>query len=115
MEIIGGFLPFAAVDKVIPVGDLIVDRAAVVAIGNAAVHAARRLLPDLRLGKRDDKFFPVPQALFDRPILPIGAIDFQKPGRLSHLVSVSRPTGALRRRPTRINSPKTSLSMSETS
>ena len=37
-------LPVAVIDEVVPVGDLVVDRAAGVTIGNAAIHAARRLL-----------------------------------------------------------------------
>ena len=36
-------LPLVAVDEVVPVGDLVVHRAAGVAIGDAAVHAARGL------------------------------------------------------------------------
>jgi hypothetical protein len=36
-------LPLAVVDEVVPVRDLVVHRTAVVTIGNAAVHAARRL------------------------------------------------------------------------
>ena len=48
-EVVGGVqverrrLPLVAVDEVVPVRDLVVDRAAVVAVGDAAVHAARRL------------------------------------------------------------------------
>ena len=36
-------LPVGVIDEVVPVRDLVVDRAAVVTIGNAAVHAARGL------------------------------------------------------------------------
>ena len=38
-------LPLVAVDEVVPVGDQVVDRAALVAERDAAIHAARRLLP----------------------------------------------------------------------
>src|SRR5262249_20811232 len=37
-------LPLVAIDEIVPVGDLVVHRAAVVTVGNAAVHAARGLL-----------------------------------------------------------------------
>src|ERR1700691_2522949 len=43
-QIARGFGPVAAVCEVIPVGDLVVDRAADVTIGDAAIHAARRLI-----------------------------------------------------------------------
>ena len=36
--------PIAAIGEVVPVGDLVVDRTAYVTIGDAAVHAARRLI-----------------------------------------------------------------------
>src|SRR5262245_64343945 len=37
-------LPVAAIDEVVPVGDLVVHRTAGVAIRDAAIHAARRLV-----------------------------------------------------------------------
>ena len=79
MEIFSGFFPVADVDEVVPIGDLIVDRAARVAIGNSAIHAASRLFLDLRLGQRNDEFLVVLYALFDRLVLPVGAVDLQKP------------------------------------
>ena len=36
--------PVAAIDEVVPVRDLVVDRTADVTIGDAAIHAARRLI-----------------------------------------------------------------------
>ena len=48
-------VPVGVVDEVVPVGDLVVHRAAGVAIGNAAIHAARRLLPiSASLGADDE-------------------------------------------------------------
>ena len=38
-----GLVPVVAVDQVVPVGDEVAERAAVVAERDAAVHAARRL------------------------------------------------------------------------
>ena len=65
VQVARGLFPVAAIDEVVPVRDLVVDRAAgrragdgvgAVAIGNAAVHAARRLLADVLLGQREDEF-----------------------------------------------------------
>ena len=47
--------PLVAIDQIVPVGDLVVDRAALVTEGNAAIHAARRLLADLGVGQRMDE------------------------------------------------------------
>ena len=66
-----GFLPKAAVDEVVPLGDEVVDRAsaghaadegAAVAEWNAAVHATRRLLLELRLVHVFVEFIPVVDA-----------------------------------------------------
>ena len=49
-KIVGGmkvarcFLPAVVVDQIIPVWNLVIDRATIVAIGNAAIHAACRLV-----------------------------------------------------------------------
>ena len=44
-QVARGFLPLAAIGEVVPIRDLIVDRAARVTIGDAAIHAPRRLVP----------------------------------------------------------------------
>ena len=58
-------VPIAAIDQVVPVRDLVVDRAAdrragqpagAVAIGHAAIHAARGLVAQLLLGQRQHEF-----------------------------------------------------------
>ena len=60
--------PVAGVDEVVPVRDLVVDRAAgrrvrdgvgAVTIRHAAIHAARGLLADVLLRKRQNEFFVV--------------------------------------------------------
>ena len=45
-------LPAVAVDEVVPVGDQVAQRAAVVAEGHAAFHAAGALVAQLALGPR---------------------------------------------------------------
>ena len=42
--------PLVAIDQIVPVGDQVVDRTAVVTERNAAIHAARGLLADLGAG-----------------------------------------------------------------
>ena len=43
MQHLQRLLPIATIDQVVPVGDDVVDRAGIVAEGNAAIHAARSL------------------------------------------------------------------------
>ena len=70
-EIVGGvqradgFAPAAAIDQIVPVGNDVVQRAAGVAEGNAAIHAARALRADFLLGKRLVDLEPVVDALGD--------------------------------------------------
>ncbi len=60
-------LPAAAVHEVVPVGDDVPERAALVTEGNAAIHAARALLLQLVLGELALELVPVLQTLRDRP------------------------------------------------
>src|SRR5438309_659518 len=77
-------LPLLAIDQIVPVRDQIVDRAALVAERDAAIHAARGLGAQGRFRKRFRELLP---ALFARRgllIAAIGALDLEKPGRLAH-------------------------------
>jgi hypothetical protein len=90
VQVCGRRLPVAAIDEVVPVRDLVVDRAARVTIRNAAVHAARRLIAGLLLGERHDEFVPMLDASLDRLVFAVGTCELEKPGRLAHrVVSVS--------------------------
>jgi hypothetical protein len=84
MEIFSGFFPVAEIDEVIPIGDLIVDGAASVAIGDAAIHAAGSLFLNLGRSERDDKFLIILHPIFDGLVFPVGAVDLQKPPYLAH-------------------------------
>src|SRR5690606_17295451 len=79
-----GSLPVALIDEIVPVGDLVVHRAAVVAVGDSAVHAARRLRAHLVLRQRHHELAPVPYALLDRLVAPVDALEFQEAGNLAH-------------------------------
>src|ERR1700727_3085740 len=87
-QIARGFRPVAAVCEVIPVGDLVVDRAADVTIGDTAIHAARRLIARRLLAQRQHKLAIVADSVGGRRITPVRAIDLQKPRDLAHLGSL---------------------------
>src|SRR5262249_37069777 len=83
VQVARGFFPVALVDEVVEVGDLVVDRAAgdarlrragAVAIGNAAIHAARGLVARLFLRERDDELVEMPHALGDRGVLAVAPL-----------------------------------------
>ncbi len=78
---------FAVVDEVVEVRDLVVDRAAgraglhragAVAIGDAAVHAARGLVARVLLAQRNDEFLEILHPLRDRRIFAVVTLDLKK-------------------------------------
>src|SRR3984957_19489272 len=94
MQVARGFLPVVLINQVVEVGDLVVDRTArgagrdragAVAIGNAAIHAARGLVARFLLRQRDDEFLKILQPFGDRRIFAVVPFDFQKTGYLAHL------------------------------
>ena len=100
-EVVGGVQPLdrvapvVAVDEVVPVGDQVAERAAVVAERDAAVHAA----PGLRAAsvvrrERLVDLLPVAQPHRHRPPRRRLALLLEEPGRLTH----ARPPSRLRQR-----------------
>src|SRR6202035_717376 len=75
--------------EIVPVGDLVVHRAAGVTIGHAAIHAARGLRPVLLLGQRQDEFAPMLDALLDRLVVAVVALELEKAGDLAHSYSAA--------------------------
>ena len=78
VQVARGLLPVAAIDEVVPVRDLVVHRAAgrragddvgAVAIGDAAIHAARGLGARLLLRQRQHELAPMLDALLDRLVV----------------------------------------------
>src|SRR5437899_173799 len=67
VEPLNRVLPAPAIDEVVPVGDDVPERTALVAKGDAAVHAARALLAQLVLRELALELAPILQTLFDRP------------------------------------------------
>ena len=80
--------PVAAIGEIVPVGDLVVDRTADVTIGDAAIHAARRLIARRLLAQRQHELAIVADSVGGRRITPVRAIDLQKPRDLAHLATL---------------------------
>ena len=78
------FLPVAVEHQIVPVRNDVVDRAAVGAEGNAAIHAARTLRPGLLLVQGGDEFLVVLQANSDRLVGLLDPVKFEKSGGLAH-------------------------------
>ncbi len=91
VQIAGGFLPIRMIDEIVPVGDLIIDRAAAVAIGNAAIHAARRLILRRLFRERDHELLIVANSVGCGRIAPVAPVDFQESCHLAH----ENPSAAL--------------------
>jgi hypothetical protein len=89
-EIVGGvqlrdrLLPAVAVDKIVPVGDQVAQRTAVVAERHAAFHAARALVAQLAHRALHDELFVVVCALARIAIGDPVPLDLQKPAELAH-------------------------------
>ena len=71
-------LPAVAADQLVPVGDQVVDRTAVVAERDAAIHAARALLAHLGRRQRQDELLPRLEARLDLLVRPILALDLEE-------------------------------------
>src|SRR3984957_6429670 len=82
-----GFGPVAAIGEVVPVGDLVVHRTADVTIGNAAIHATRRLIARRLLAQRQNELAIMADSVGGRRITPVRPINLQKPCDLTHLAA----------------------------
>ncbi|MGY4422862.1 hypothetical protein ACVWY2_005311 [Bradyrhizobium sp. JR6.1] len=93
VQVARGLFPVALIDEVVEIGDLVVDRAArrarrgragAVAIRDAAVHAARGLVPRVLLAQRNDELVEVLEPLGDRLVLAVMPLDLEKTCDLTH-------------------------------
>ena len=85
-------LPAVAVDEVVPVGDQVAQRAAVVAERHAAVHAARALRGELLVGALDDELLVGVLAADALGRVVVGdpdALDLQEAAELAHQAAIS--------------------------
>ena len=85
MQVARRLFPIAAIDEVVPVRDLVVHRAAGMAVGNAAIHAARRLVARAFLAERNEEFAVVANAIRRRQILAVAAVDLEETRYLTHI------------------------------
>ena len=85
VEAANGGLPTVVVDEIVPVGDEIVDRAAGVAEGHAAVHAASALLALLFFGEWLVDFEPVANALIGLAARGLFPLNLKKACDLTHV------------------------------
>ena len=99
-EIVGGVevadraFPVAAVDEVVPVGNLVVHRAAVrpVTERHAAIHAARGLFLDFLVRHRERELPEMTDAIRGRLILVHLPVDLEETCHLAHF-SLTQPGG----------------------
>src|SRR5258707_13363476 len=93
VQVARGFFPVVLVDQIVEIRNLVVDRAArrarshragAVAIGNPAIHAARRLVAGILFAQRDDELTKALHALGDRLIFAIAPLDLQTTWKLAH-------------------------------
>jgi hypothetical protein len=82
------------VDEVVPVWNLVVDRASIVTKGNAAVHAARRLAARRFVRQGNDEFAIVANAVGRRLIFAVSPVNLEKPGHLTHFLCTFRASTA---------------------
>ena len=79
-----GILPVITMHHLVPVRDDVVDGATVMAIWDAAIHAARALLGHFCIAGDKDEFLIMLDALTRWRITPVSARDFHKPGWFTH-------------------------------
>ena len=78
MQIDERFLPIGAIDQIVPIGDLVIDRTAFMTIGNTAIHATRGLALHFMVIQGNDEFPEITDSVAGRQILSILPIDFEK-------------------------------------
>ena len=84
VQAVDGLPPVLPVDEVVPVGDQVPQRAAGVAEGHAAVHAARGLALEFLFGHRLVDVAVVLEALLDGPLRGGLAPDLEEALGISH-------------------------------
>src|SRR5581483_4400690 len=91
VQAIDRVLPAAAIDEVVPIGNHVTKRAALMAKRNAAIHAARALLLQLVFRIRPHDLLPVTHTLRDRPIRLLGAFELDEAFDITHAPRPSPP------------------------
>ena len=81
---INGVFPIALKHQLVEVRNNVVDRAATVTKGRAAIHTARRLLLGTRIVQANYKLFVVFQALFRRQVRLFNTFKIHEPSNFTH-------------------------------
>ena len=82
-----GVLPIAFIYQMVPVRDDVVNRATVVTIGNAAIHAAARLRLQGCIIWLQAKFAVIVQALLRIEIIALAPVEFEEACILAHVLA----------------------------
>ena len=77
-------VPPVAVDEIVPVGDQVAERAALMAERNAAIHAPRGLILEPGLGIGEIHLAPVAEAFGHGPRRRLLPLDFDEAGGFTH-------------------------------
>ena len=85
MKSLDGSRPVTPIDEVVPLRDEVAERAAFMAEGNPAVHAAGALCPRLVLAEWLVDLAPVSKAHRHGPTLGELAVELQESGGLTHV------------------------------
>ena len=87
MQVADRRIPVAPIDKIVPVRNLVVNGAArrPMAIGHAAVHAARRLFLHFLVRHRQRELVEMPDAVGSRLVLVYLPVDFEEARYLAHV------------------------------
>ncbi len=94
MQLNDRLVPLAAVHEVVPVGDQVAERAALVTEGHAAVHAARALATQLILALKPEVRLVVGDALLRVALVEADPMDLQKAPELTHSAPPPQPLAA---------------------
>ena len=89
VELLERLLPTVAIDEVVPVGDEVPDRTAVMTERDAALHAAGGLLAQLDERQRADELAEVADALRRRPLGRLDAVQVEEGADLAHYAASS--------------------------
>ena len=85
MQLLDRVAPLAAVDEIVPVGDQVAQRAALVAERHAAVHAAGALTPQLGLGLQREVLVVVVDAAARIALVEPDAVNREECSELAHV------------------------------
>jgi hypothetical protein len=92
VQLVDRLAPAVAVDEVVPVGDQVAERAAVVAERHAALHAARALLAQTLDRQRGEELSVVANALARIAFRRVDPLDLEEPAELAHQAACSVAT-----------------------